>query len=180
MTNSEHALADLSVLNQFKIGGFAAGYPLDTRTFYSPVDDLHGALMYIMKSARKELIVAMYGFDDEELAHGITEKLSDPTCFVQLTLDSSQYSSKHETSILAQESYPATSIAIGRSERGAIMHLKMLIVDGVWLCSGSTNWSEGGQHLQDNELTIRYNPIEANEARIRVQHIHANMLAAAK
>jgi phosphatidylserine/phosphatidylglycerophosphate/cardiolipin synthase-like enzyme len=55
----------------------------------------------------------------------------------------------------------------------------LMVVDGVWLVSGSTNWSDGAEHLQDNELTIRYSPIEANEARIRIAHIHSHMLAKA-
>lgn len=177
---TSHPLADLSVLDQYKTSGFAVGYPPDTRTFYAPVDDLHGALLYIVQSARKELCVAMFGFDDQELADAIKGKLSDPTCFVQLTLDKTQASGVHEKAILAQESYPNSSIAVGSSEHGAIMHLKMLAVDGVWLCKGSTNWSDGGERLQDNELTIRYNPIETNEARIRIQHIHANMLVQTK
>jgi phosphatidylserine/phosphatidylglycerophosphate/cardiolipin synthase-like enzyme len=171
-----HSLADLSALNQFKTGGFAVGYPADRCTFYSPVDDLHGALLYVVGSARKELIVAMFGFDDEELAGAIKEKLSASTCFVQLTLDKSQAGGVHEKTILAQAKYPQTSIAVGHSEHGAIMHMKTLVVDGVWLVTGSTNWSDGAEHLQDNELTIRYSPIEANEARIRIAHIHAHML----
>jgi phosphatidylserine/phosphatidylglycerophosphate/cardiolipin synthase-like enzyme len=172
-------LADLSVLDQFKTGGFAAGYSPESRTFYSPVDDLHGALLYIAKAARKELIIAMFGFDDEELADVIKERLADPTCFTQLTLDKSQAGGKHEKAILAQESYPQASIAVGSSEHGRIMHMKMLVVDGVWLVTGSTNWSDAAEHLQDNELTIRYSPIEANEARIRVAHIHSHMLGQA-
>lgn len=177
---SIHPLSSMGGLNQFKTGSFVAEYPADSRTFYSPVDDLHGALLYVLKTARKELIVAMFGFDDEEFAGVIKEKLSDPSCFVQLTLDSSQAGGVHEKAILAQEGYPNSNVAIGRSEHGAIMHLKLMVVDGLWLCTGSTNWSQGGEHLQDNELTVRYNPIEANEARIRVAHIHQHMLEAAK
>lgn len=172
----KHPLADLSILDTFKTGGFVAEYPTDSRTFYSPVDDLHGALLCAAACAKKELIVAMYGFDDEDLAAAIKQKLADPTCFVQLTLDKSQAGGKHEAAILAQERYPNSSIAIGSSEHGRIMHMKLMVVDGTWLVSGSTNWSDAAEHLQDNELTIRYNPIEANEARIRIAHIHSHML----
>lgn len=171
-----HLLDNLSVLDQFKTGGFAAGYAPDSRTFYSPVDDLHGALIYIAKSANKELIVAMFGFDDQELADTIKTKLADSSCFVQLTLDKSQAGGVHESAILKQENYPNSSIAVGSSEHGRIMHMKLMVVDGVWLVSGSTNWSGAAEDLQDNELTIRYNPIEANEARIRIAHIHSHML----
>lgn len=177
MMAQQHSLADLSVLDQFKTDGFAVGYPPDCRTFYSPVDDLHGALMYVMGAARKELVVAMFGFDDEELAGAIKQKLLDSKCFVQLTLDKTQAGGTHEKALLAQEGYPNSSVAVGSSEHGRIMHMKILIVDGVWLVTGSTNWSDAAEHLQDNELTIRYSPIEANEARIRVSQIHQHMLS---
>ena len=172
----QHPLTDLTELDKFKTGGFAVGYPADCRTFYSPVDDLHGALLYVMKSARKELIVAMFGFDDEELASAISEKLSEPACFVQLTLDKSQAGGIHEKELLRQSGYPSSSVAVGSSEHGRIMHMKLMVVDGVWLVTGSTNWSDAAEHLQDNELTVRYSPIEANEARIRTAHIHQHML----
>jgi phosphatidylserine/phosphatidylglycerophosphate/cardiolipin synthase-like enzyme len=174
-----HALSDLSVLDQFKTGSVAVGYPSDRRTFYSPVDDLHGALLYIANSARKELIVAMFGFDDDDLASAIHGKLADPECFVQLTLDKSQAGGVHERKLLIDQNYPKTSVAVGSSEHGRIMHMKLMVVDGVWLVSGSTNWSDGAEHLQDNELSVRYSPIEANEARIRIAHIHSHMLAKA-
>jgi phosphatidylserine/phosphatidylglycerophosphate/cardiolipin synthase-like enzyme len=171
-----HPLADLSVLDGFKTGGFAAGYPPDARTFYSPVDDLHGALAYAVKIAKKELIVAMFGFDDPILAAALKGKLADPNVFVQLTLDKTQAAGAHEAALLTQEDYPKSSIAVGSSEHGRIMHLKVIVIDGLWLVSGSTNWSDAAESLQDNELTIRYSPVEANEARIRIAHIHANIL----
>lgn len=175
-----HPLSDLSVLDQYKQAPFPPSYPSTMRTFYSPVDNVHGALVALIASAQKSLVVAMFGFDDLELANALGQKLAQEHCFVQLTLDSTQAGGVHEKALLAQENYPASSVAVGRSERGAIMHMKELIIDGVILVTGSTNWSDGGESKQDNQLTVIADAYVAAEARARIDAIHANMLTKAK
>ena len=173
------ALPSLAVLDPYKSGGFPPGYLAAARSFFSPVDDVHGALLEVVRSASSSLIVAMYGFDDDEIADAIKVKLADPSVVVQLTLDSSQAGGVHEREILAHEGYPASSVAVGRSEHGAIMHMKMMVVDGLYRVSGSTNLSHSGEALQDTELTIIHDPVMAAEARTRIEAVHYHMLKAA-
>ena len=78
--------------------------------------------------------------------------------------------------ILAQESYPNSSVAVGRSERGAIMHLKSAVIDSAVTIHGSTNWSAGGEGAQDNELIVEINPKRAARATTRIAAIHTHML----
>jgi len=170
-----HPLDDLSVLDQFKRNPFPPGYPAHIRTFFSPVDDVHGAIRYLIGSAQNSLIVAMYGFDDKDIADAIKAKLADPNIFVQLTLDSTQAGGVAERKLLAEESYPSSSVAIGSSEHGRIMHMKMFIVDGV-VGTGSTNWSDAGERLQDNQLTVISDAHVSVEARSRIDAIHANII----
>lgn len=173
------ALTSLADLDQYKTGGFPPGYPTTIRTLYSPVDNIHQALLDLIRSATQSLVVAVYGFDDEEVADALREKLESEHVFVQLTLDSSQAGGVHERELLAREDYPAASIAVGRSEKGAIQHLKLLIVDGVDLVTGSTNWSTAGESLQDNAFVVVRDPLVAAEARARVDGIHHHMLQVA-
>src|ERR1035438_6016157 len=125
------SLQSLADLYKYKATPFAPGYPEGALTFYSPVDEVHAVLVEMVKSANKSLVCAMYGFDDDELASAMKEKLDDENCYVSLTLDSSQAGGVHEKVLLASSAFPSNSVAIGRSEKGAIMHMKMLIIDGL-------------------------------------------------
>src|SRR5579884_2823237 len=139
------ALPDLAALDKHARVPFPPGYPANWRRFWSPVDDVHGVLLDLVRSAQTSLVIAMYGLDDDELADAIHTKLVAEHIAVQLTLDSTQAAGKHEAALLAHEDFPASSIAIGRSEKSAIMHLKLLIIDGIDVVGGSTNQSQAGE-----------------------------------
>lgn len=170
-------LSDLKVLDDFASGGFAHDWAPNYRVFYSPVDDVHSVLKTCLAAAKQSVALAMYGFDDDELADIIRQKLEDPAIVVQLTLDSSQAGGVHEKALLAKESYPSSVVAVGRSERGAIMHQKILVVDGILTVTGSTNWSLAGEQKQDNECSVHLDRAWAAKARARADAIHAHMLA---
>ena len=172
------ALPSLTELDQFKATPFTPGYPADARTFYSPVDQVHEALKTLLASATKSVVVSMYGYDDDELDEVIREKLESEKIFVQMSLDKSQSAGVHEKQILQKwrNDGVGNSIAIGHSEKNAIMHLKMVIVDGLDVVTGSTNWSKSGQFNQDNQLTVIRDALVAAEARSRIDIIHDDML----
>jgi hypothetical protein len=160
------SIADLDV---YKANGTPVdpSYLPDVRTFYSPIDDVHGALKAVIGSCTSSLVVAMFGYDDDELAAMIDGFLQNPAIHVQVTLDKSQAGGVHEKALLTKfkNEMDSNSVAIGTSERSAIMHRKMVIVDGVWRISGSTNWSDSGETKQDNELTVIRNATVCAEAR---------------
>jgi phosphatidylserine/phosphatidylglycerophosphate/cardiolipin synthase-like enzyme len=159
---------NITDLDQFKAIGCApeAEYPAILRTFYSPEDDVHSVLKTIIAAATKSIRIAMFGYDDDELAGLVAEALRNPAMYVQVTLDKSQAGGVHERALLAKYAHEMTgnSVAIGTSEKHAIMHRKLVVVDAIWRISGSTNWSTSGETLQDNELTVVRDPIVCAEA----------------
>ena len=172
------ALTSLTALDKHKAAPFAPGYTETARTFYSPVDDIPGALTDLLSSATKSLVVAMYGYDDPKLNAILQEKLASESVFVQLSLDSTQAAGRVEKGILAswKNDLIGNSIALGHSEKDAIMHLKMVIIDGLDVVTGSTNWSTSGESRQDNQLTVIRDALAAAEARARIDIIHDDML----
>ena len=174
-----------SDLDLFKVTAPVAGYPANMRTFYSPEDYVPQVLQTLVSSVSKSVIVAMYGYDDDALAAMLDEALRNPAIYVQITLDRSQAAGAHEKELLAKYANDTTgnSVAIGNSEKGAIMHRKMVIIDGTWRISGSTNWSVSGETRQDNELTVIRDAMVCAEARpiLDIEHDTAlKQMAAAR
>ncbi len=170
---------DWDDLGRYKAGGrFLDGYPSDVRTFFSPVDDVHGMLVSLLASTQNSIVLNMYGYDDNDLNDIILAKVHDEHIFVQMSLDKSQAGGIHERNLLAtwSNSLIGNSIAIGNSTKGALSHMKIVIIDGVYTVRGSTNWSLAGEQQQDNELTVHNNAVIAAETRAELDRNHDAML----
>lgn len=167
-------------LGHFKSAGrFPPGYSDTTLSFYAPRDPgLHAIIIWTLLQATHSVAVNMYGFDDPQASAVIRVHTQNPAIAVTLSLDKSQAAGQAEQAILQQFNHDliGNSIAIGRSSRGAISHDKLLVVDGLYLISGSTNWSYGGEELQDNQLTLSREPLAAAEARTVIDMDHDDML----
>jgi phosphatidylserine/phosphatidylglycerophosphate/cardiolipin synthase-like enzyme len=170
---------DWNGLGRYKAAGrFLDGYPNDVRTFFSPVDEVHEVLRALLSSTQKSIVVNMFGYDDPVLNDIILEKLIDEHVYVQMSLDSREAAIKTEKSLLAKWRHDliGNSIAIGHSSKGAISHMKIVIVDGIYTVRGSTNWSLSGEQDQDNELTIHNDAVIAAETRAQLDRNHDEML----
>lgn len=173
---------DWSALPSYKTDGrFPDGYPPNLGNFFSPKDGpgIHKLLVDLCSGARFSLVLNMYGYDDDDIDGAIRAKAADPNVFVQMSLDKSQAGGVHERVILAQwgNDHPGTSIAIGQSVKHAISHLKVLIVDGIYVVTGSTNWSLSGEEQQDNQVTLIRDAVVAAEYRSILDINHDVMLA---
>jgi phosphatidylserine/phosphatidylglycerophosphate/cardiolipin synthase-like enzyme len=177
---AELAAIDFDKLGQFKQAeAFPHGYDRDYLTFYAPRDTgVHQVLLWTLLQAKSSVAINMYGFDDSQLVAILRHHAEDPQMLVTLSLDSSEAGGKVETELLKllRNDLPGNSIAVGRSEKHAISHDKLLVVDGLYLVTGSTNWSFGGEIDQDNQLTLSRDPIACAEARAVIDLDHDVML----
>lgn len=158
---------------------FPDGYSTTDLTFYAPRDPgVHAVIVWALLQATHTVAVNMYGFDDPQVAAIIQGYTENPDIVVTLSLDKSQAGGKSEKELLERFKHEliGNSIAIGHSSRGAISHDKLVVVDGLYLITGSTNWSQGGEQLQDNQLTLSRVPLAAAEARAIIDLDHDDML----
>lgn len=171
---------DWSALGQFKkSGSLPQQYPANMATFWSGQDDVHHLIIALLASAQNDIALNMFGYDLADADDIIRAKMQDEHIFVQMSLDSTQAAGVHEKVLLAK--WPAdtigTSIAFGQSVHHAISHLKVCIVDGLYVITGSTNWSLSGTDKQDNQLLLVRDPVVAHEYRTVLDINHAVMLA---
>ena len=157
-----------------------AQYPTDYCDLFSPIDGpgIHQLLVDLAASARKSVVINMFGWDDPDIDAIVKAKAADPSVYFQMTLDKSQAGGVHEKELLAgwNSDKIGTSIAIGQSIHHAISHLKVMIVDGLYVVEGSTNWSLSGEELQDNQLGIWQNANIAATYRAILDRNHDNCL----
>ena len=180
MSLSQLGATPFEQLGKFKQAqSFPHGYSREYLTFYAPRDPgVHQVLLWTLLQAKSSVAINMYGFDDPQLAALLRYHVTNPRIMVTLTLDSSQAAGLAEKPLLNElrNELPGNSIAVGRSEKGAISHDKLMVIDGLYLITGSTNWSFGGETEQDNQLTLTRDPIACAEARAVIDLDHDVML----
>ena len=149
---------------------------------FSPRDPgVHTAIMDVIDSAAHSIVANHFGFDDQDVSNLLLGKASDPDIAFILNLDETQAAGAHEKQLLtAWQSYIGTSVVVGHSIRSAISHLKVTVVDGLYVISGSTNLSVSGESAQDNELRITRDPLMAARYSAVILLNHAAMLSQRK
>lgn len=148
--------------------GFGQGWPAPTyKRFWSPDDDVHGALVALVSGATRTIDCAMYGWDDDDLDSLFRAAWENGSIAVRLCLDRSQAGGVHEKELLAKWNSTGKGnppFVIGTSRLHAISHLKLLVVDGLYTVEGSTNWSASGEGKQNNECSIHRDFAVAQDA----------------
>lgn len=173
-------------LAQYKATPFPPDYPVNVRHLFAPVDRVHEAFVALCSASDlTSLDASMYGWDDDEIDQLFRDALLTDHLPVTLCLDSSQAAGVHEKVIVAKwpGSELGNDVVIGRSEKGAINHDKLIVINRLVTICGSTNLSDGGESKQNNEAVIVNDRSFASEVVNRIQiikHQMALQMSAAK
>lgn len=125
-------------------------------TVFTPYEDGKAAYLAMLDGAQHSVRVAAYAFTQDEITDKLIELKTGPRKVdVKVILDLSQYSNPQNTdgqNQVARLRKAGIEVMIGKSPSyGAIMHNKYTVVDGIWVYSGSWNFSDSA-NKQANAL----------------------------
>lgn len=147
-------------------------------TYFVPYDDAQAPLLALLTQATKKIRIADYSFNLEPVVQILIEK-HKAGVDVQLVLDKSQAGGSSEVPEVTQLKAAGVPMAVGGSDKGKIMHLKVAIVDDQWVGSGSYNFT-GTADLEDNFFDIESNPTRAQAFTTYWQTVHDYIAAKQK
>lgn len=122
--------------------------------YFSPEDDVSAQLVRLIGTAKEQINVAIFGFTDEAIAQALIEAKQRGVA-VQVYRDKLQSKEKNQTRI--NKLLTDNKIPLKIKQSGLLMHMKMLLIDGKDVITGSYNWSEGAKK-QDNDLIVCLSP----------------------
>lgn len=148
-------------------------------SYYTPGDDAKSVLDGLPAQAQHSIDVEIYGLTDLVLINGLIAAARRGV-HVRVNNDRSQSagpSDKAALQMLVDAGLPKIEVKVSESERGAIDHLKLLIMDGEdgaladtsAVAYGSYNFSDGAQR-QDNIFVVTNDPGEVAQAMGKFGH----------
>lgn len=108
--------------------------------YLTPDDDPLPDLLELLRGARESIRIIAYGFTLPQVVDELI-KSHRRGVRVRLILDSSQAGGRTERVQIARLRAARVPLVTGRSSKGGIIHLKMAVVDGHMIWTGSWNWS---------------------------------------
>ncbi len=148
-------------------------------TLYTPGDDVKSTLDGLPRSAGKSIDCEIYGLTDVVLIGELIEAAKRGV-HVRVNNDRTQSAGpadKAALRMLVDAGLPSIEVKVTESERGAIDHLKLLILDGEdgamanssAVAYGSYNFSSNAA-LQDNVFVLTNDPGEVAQAMQKFDH----------
>jgi hypothetical protein len=164
------ALEDLSDLDRYRRrNGFPPGWEEDRdwgRVFFAPDDNVTGALVELVQSARDSLFIAYASIGYSPLDAVVQAKLNDDRCFVQFTLGQCEPFALGPTAIA-----PAVAVA-GLTNPYQIV--QAAVIDSTDVLTGSAYWPDGAT---SGDLVVIRDPAWVALYQASLVALHAHVLA---
>ena len=113
---------------------------------YSPAENLEAIDLAFINAAQRSLDIAMYAFTDHKLAKAVV-RAARRGVVVRIYRDRIQVNDRGDQTgyILSRSPQGRVTIKIKNNVEKNIMHIKGYAVDGLFLRTGSANWSPSGE-----------------------------------
>ncbi len=130
-------------------------------TVFTPYDDGLSEYLRLLDRAQHSVHIAAYSFTHPAITDKLIELKEKRGVTVRVILDLSQSRNSHEQAQIERLRRAGIEVVIGKSAAyGQIMHHKYTIVDGLWVYSGSWNFSKSA-NKQANFLDFIGSPRRA-------------------
>jgi phosphatidylserine/phosphatidylglycerophosphate/cardiolipin synthase-like enzyme len=138
---------------------------------FSPKGGCQDAIIAHIKSAKKTVRLAAYGFTSQPIADALIER-KNAGVDVQLVLDRTDRSEPGTKA----PALNAAGVALRLDAKHTIMHNKYIVVDGVAVENGSYNFTTAAENANAENCLIEHNTAlaQAYEADWNVHWAHSN------
>lgn len=152
-----------------------AGYPTDTAVLFAPRDNVQHALELVIGAAVVSLKIGMFALTDPAVNALLHMKASTAGIEFQMSLDSSQAATNPKMGPIVASWAGDARVKTGTSARGNYSHVKVAVVDHLYVVGGSTNFTLSGELYEDNELVVRKHHVLAAWYEQQLDAIFARM-----
>jgi phosphatidylserine/phosphatidylglycerophosphate/cardiolipin synthase-like enzyme len=143
----------------FLIGAVPVHAEMVVQACFSPVEKCSAHLLREIELAKKEVLVAVYAFTNDDLAMALVQaKKRGVVVRVVIDREYDGATSRSKGKFLESQKIPVRRLSgvkatIGEKEAG-LMHQKFAVVDGRQVFTGSYNWTRAADHLNDENLLL--------------------------
>lgn len=125
-------------------------------TLCTPYDNAHKAVLDLLDTAHKQVLVAAYSITDPEICDKLIV-LHQHGVDVEVITDKTQAAGEYEREAIDRLEQYGIPVFIGKSIYGSLIHVKFIEIDDVASCDGSYNLTKSANY-QDNILHIDHDP----------------------
>ncbi|GAA6735294.1 phospholipase D-like domain-containing protein [Thermus oshimai] len=140
--------------------------PLEGTAYFSPAGGERAwrAILERIRSARKEILVAAFVLTDEEILKALAEAKARGVR-VQVLLETRNLDSSREETLLR------AGIPVRRDGNPYTLHHKVMVVDGLWVITGSYNFSYRARAVNNENLLVLKGEALAERYRKEVERL---------